>query len=472
MRKRYLVGGLALAAGWVALSRSDVLTSRAGRTAHLARIGGRLGRRQAVHSAKRVFASAERREALDREHELRTAEDVAGALGNMKGALMKVGQLASFLDAGLPEPMREALATLQQDAPPMSGELAAEVVERELGAGPDKLFAEWDEVPIAAASIGQVHRAITHDGRAVAVKVQYPGVDAAIKADLDNTALLTQMLGLVFQGLEPGPIIEELRARITEELDYRLEAENQRAFASFYEGHPFIHVPGVVDELSTTRVLTTELAEGARFAEVAKEWSQEERDLAGEAIYRYVFRSIYRMRAFNGDPHPGNYLFKPGGQVTFLDYGLVKHFTRPEIDFFESMIKAIVLDPDPAEYRRLCVEGRLLTPDAPVTDEQVVEYFGHFYDLLTDEVRAVTHEYASETVQVFFKPTPVSKWANVPPSFVIIQRINLGLYAILAELGSQRNWLHVARELWPSVEGPPSTELGRMEAAWLAAKGS
>lgn len=463
-----VLAAAAAAGGWAVLRSSP----RASRTAALARVGGRVGRRQAVHRARRVFASAERRDALDRENELRTAEDVAGALGDMKGALMKIGQLASFLDAGLPEPMREALATLQQDAPPMSAELAAEVIERELGQAPDKVFAEWDEAPIAAASIGQVHRALTRDGRAVAVKVQYPGVDTAIKADLDNTALLTQMLGLVFQGLEPGPIIEELRARITEELDYRLEAKNQRLFADFYRGHPFIRVPDVVDELSAARVLTTELATGARFSEVAKEWSQEERDMAGEAVYRYVFRSIYRMLAFNGDPHPGNYLFNPGGQVTFLDYGLVKHFTPTEIDLFESMIHAIVLKPDPAEYRRLCVNGKLLAPDAPVTDEQVVEYFGHFYDLLTDEVRPVTHEYASETVQQFFVPTPVSKWANLPPSFVIIQRINLGLYAILAELGSRRNWLHVARELWPSVEGPPSTELGKMEAAWLAAKRS
>ena len=472
MKKRYVLGALAVGGGWLALRRADAFEGRIGRTAMLARVGGRVGRRQAVHRARRVFASAERREALDREHELRTAEDVAGALGNMKGALMKIGQLASFLDAGLPEPMREALATLQQDAPPMSGELAAQVVEQELGQSPDKLFAEWDEVPIAAASIGQVHRALTHDGQAVAVKVQYPGVDAAIKADLDNTAMLTQMLGLVFSGLEPGPLIAELRARISEELDYRLEAKHQKAFAEFYDGHPFIHVPGVVDDLSSARVLTTELAEGARFATVAAEWPQEERDLAGEAVYRFVFRSLYRMLAFNGDPHPGNYLFRPGGRVTFLDFGLVKHFEQSEVDVLAHLIDTMVLEPDPAEFRRACVAAKLLTPDAPVTDQQVNEYFGHFYDLLTDEVRAVTHEYASETVQAFMVPTPVSKWANVPPSFVIIQRINLGLYAILAELGSRRNWLRVAMELWPQVDGPPSTEMGRQEAAWLAAKRS
>jgi len=473
VKKRSILGlvGVAVVGGWALLRQTDAFESRAGRTTQLARVGGRIGRRTAMHKARKVFASAERREVLDREHELRTAEDVAGALGNMKGAMMKLGQLASFLDAGLPEPMREALATLQQDAPPMTGELAAEVVEREFGSTVDTLFAEWDPVPIAAASIGQVHRAITRDGRAVAVKVQYPGVDSAIRADLANTALLTQAMGMMFPGFEPGPVIAELKARILEELDYRLEAENQRAFGRFYKGHPFIRVPAVVDELSGGRVLTSELAEGVRFAVVANEWPQEERDLAGEAIYRYVFRSIYRMKAFNGDPHPGNYLFQPGGRVTFLDYGLVKHFDDGTLHTFESMIRHIVLSPDASRFRAVVEDAGLLRRAAPVTDDQVVDYFGHFYDLLTDEPKVVTHEYASETVQQLLGvPGPVTKWANLPPGFVIIQRINLGLYAILAELGSRRNWLRVARELWPATNDGPSTELGREEAAWLAAK--
>jgi predicted unusual protein kinase regulating ubiquinone biosynthesis (AarF/ABC1/UbiB family) len=230
-----------------------------------------------LHRARRVFASAERREALDAAHELRTAEQVADALGDMKGALMKVGQMASYLDTGFPEPLRVALAQLQQDAPPMSADLAAEVVERELGAPPERTFLEWDPVPIAAASIGQVHRAITRDERAVAVKVQYPGVAGAIAADLDNAGLLLGVLRATFPGLEPRPLLAELRARIGEELDYREEASNQRLFASFYDGHPFISVPDVVGELSTARALTTELADGAPFDEM-EQWPREERE--------------------------------------------------------------------------------------------------------------------------------------------------------------------------------------------------
>ncbi len=193
---------------------------------------------------------------------MRTAEQVADALGHMKGALMKLGQMASYLDQGLPEPVREQLARLQADAPSMTPELAAQVVREELGAPPERIFATWDPVPIAAASIGQVHRAITNDGLAVAVKVQYPGVDEAIDADLDNAGLLVQIIAMVFPGVEPEPIVDELRVRVREELDYVQEADNQQLFARYYDGHPFIHVPSVVEHLSSKRVLTTELATG------------------------------------------------------------------------------------------------------------------------------------------------------------------------------------------------------------------
>jgi predicted unusual protein kinase regulating ubiquinone biosynthesis (AarF/ABC1/UbiB family) len=162
------------------------------------------------------------------------------------------------------------------------------------------------------------------------VKVQYPGVDAAIRSDLVNTDLLFRAMGVMFPGLDPKPLIAELRARIVEELDYNIEAGNQRLFADYYARHPFIRVPAVLDELSSARVLTTELATGARFAEL-ETWPQNQRDAAAECIFRFVFRSIYRIHAFNGDPHPGNYLFHGDGRVTFLDFGLVKRFTSDEV---------------------------------------------------------------------------------------------------------------------------------------------
>jgi predicted unusual protein kinase regulating ubiquinone biosynthesis (AarF/ABC1/UbiB family) len=445
-------------------------TGRASRNAAVARFGARTGGAYAAHRARTAFASAGRRQQLQEDFQLRTAEQVAAELGNLKGAMMKLGQMASYLDQGLPSPVRAALADLRQDAPPMSPELAAQVLEEELGAGPDHLFAEWDPAPLASASIGQVHRAVTKDDRAVAVKIQYPGVDEAIRTDLDNADALFGAMGFVFSGLDPDALVAELKDRLVEELDYQLEADNQRLFAEYYRDHPFIRIPDVVDELSTGRVLTTELSVGARWEELLI-WSQEERDLAAEAIFRFVFRSLYRLHAFNGDPHPGNYLFEPGGRVTFLDFGLVKRFTRDEVDLFHALIDAFVLRRDVHDFRMVLEGVGLLRPGAPFADEEVGDWMGHFYEfVLEDAETTITPEYSSQTVRQMFdvggEHGELIKAANVPPSFVIIQRINLGLYAVLGELHATANWRRVANELWPFVDGPPSTRLGEEEAAW------
>jgi predicted unusual protein kinase regulating ubiquinone biosynthesis (AarF/ABC1/UbiB family) len=482
-----VVGGLAAgtaAVAWLARQRQPTSTngddrpvdvpSRAQRTAKIAGLSSRAGADFALHRAKRKFASVDKQAQLDAQFELRTAEHVAEALGNMKGALMKLGQMASYLDTGLPEPVREALSGLQQDAPPMSAGLAAEAIERELGAPPDEVFLEWDPTPMASASIGQVHRAITRDEQAVAVKIQYPGIADAVRSDLSNAGLLFGSISMMFPGLEPGPLIQEIRERVSEELDYELEARNQQLFADYYRDHPFIHVPDVVGHLSTSRVLTTELAEGVRFDEMTT-WSQDERNLAAEAIYRFVFRSLYDLHAFNGDPHPGNYLFRPGGQVTFLDFGLVKHFTPPEIDLLGRMTKAMAVERNLPAYRTMIAEAGLLAADAPFTDEHVEEYFGHFYSfILESEVVTITPEWSSETLSRFFDPAgphgEIAKQANIPPGFVIIQRINLGLMAILGDLQATANFRSIAEELWPWYDRTDSstTDLGEKEAAWLA----
>ncbi|MCC6435308.1 MAG: AarF/ABC1/UbiB kinase family protein [Acidimicrobiales bacterium] len=444
-------------------------TSRAARNASVAALSARVGGVTAVTRARQVFASAERRVELNEELQLRTAADVARTLGEMKGALMKIGQMASYLDHGLPEPLRLALSQLQADAPPMSAGLAASVIEAELGDTPEALFAEWDPQPIAAASIGQVHRAITREGVAVAVKVQYPGVAEAIAADLGNADLLFGALGLAFPGLEVAPITEELRARITEELDYHHEAANQRTFVEFFRDHPFIRVPAVVDAYCSGRVLTTELATGATFDEVLT-WDQETRDRIGETLFRFVFGSLYRLHAFNGDPHPGNYLFGRDGSITFLDFGLVRHFEQHEVDTFRRMVTEMVVNQDPVAFRRAVEDAGLLARDAPVSTEQVAEYFSHFYTFVSQRGPfAWNPDYASATVrQTFDASSPVTRHTTVPASFVLIQRINLGLYALLGQLASVADWRAVAENVWPWVDAPPTTELGRLEAAWRA----
>ena len=443
-------------------------TGRLARSVASARIAGTIGAGRLSGRVRTRLAPAERRQEVAAAAELRTAEQVAESLGDMKGALIKLGQIASFLDESLSEPWRVALASLQSDAAPMSPELAAGVVEAELGAPPTDVFRRWEPVPLAAASIGQVHRAETADGRRVAVKVQYPGVAEAIEADLANTEMLTRILPMLFPSLDAKVLAAELRDRLVEELDYRHEADNQRRFGAVYRDHPFIFIPGVIDALSTGRVLTTQLATGAHFTEV-ETWSAAERDLTGETLFRFVFRGINRLGMFNGDPHPGNYLFSPGGRVTFLDFGLVKSFAPDETAVFHDMIDTLVLHRDGAGYRRALESIGLLRPDPSLRTEDVVEYFSHFYDLVMERGRrTVEHEYASETVRrVFNSKSPVAKAVSLPAMFVIVQRINLGLYALLARLGATADWRGIAEELWPMVDGPPTTALGEEEADWL-----
>ena len=442
----------------------------------LAKLGVQVGGNYASTAARKVFANAERRIELDAERELKTAEAITERLGNMKGALMKLGQMASYLDEGLPGPMREALAQLQSNAPPMSAELAAQVIIDELGRHPYELFVEWDPVPLASASIGQVHRAVVIDPetgleRAVAVKVQYPGVGDAIEADLRNADLLGAILKQGFGGLDPDEMVAEVKERITDELDYELEARNQTIFHEHYRDHPFISVPQVLPSLCTKRVLTTELVTGSTWAE-AVTWDQDQRDMIGETLFRFVFRSLYGMHVFNGDPHPGNYVFHGDGKVTFFDFGLVKHFSDDEMHTFVSMVKAAAYDDDVPEFRRVVERAGMLRRGAPVPDDEVGEYFSQFYESVrTDASITWSGEYASRIVRhTFDRSSPISQYATVPKAFVFIQRINLGLYALLGELGARGNYRRMAEELWPFVYGPPSTPMAEAEQPWLRSK--
>ena len=279
------------------------------------------------------------------------------------------------------------------------------------------------------------------------------------------------MLKITAPGQDVDSLLGELRDRVAEELDYRREAENQRRFAEYYDGHPTIHVPKIVPELSTQRVVTSDLATGARFAELAT-WSQHERDLAGETIYRYVFRSLYDMRAFNGDPHPGNYLFHGDGKVTFLDYGLVRDFSRDELKPLMDMARYLCGEDDAEAFRQSLVDAEFLQPDAPVSTDLVVDHLAVFYDTIRKPgLLTITGDYASAVVRRFFDVrSPLAPFIQVPRSYVILQRINLGVFALLGELTATRDWRGIAEEIWPFVQAPPSTPIGEAEAAWYAAK--
>ncbi len=463
------VGGVA---GWTGLrawrrrragSAPGLPSARARRSARLARVSARTTADLAVTRTRQVGKSDEERQALDERFHLRTAEQVMDVMGEMKGALMKIGQLMSFIDSGLPEPYRQALASLQADAPPMAPELAAEVIEAELGAPPDSVFAEFSAEPIAAASIGQVHSARLLDGAEAVVKVQYPGVDEAIRSDLDNADLLYTLMRGLYPNLDPKPVVAELRERIGEELDYRIEAKNQLAFLDLYRGHPFIHVPEVFPDFSTARVLTMERAEGRRWREALDAPADLKQHWA-EVVYRFVFGTINRFHMFNGDPHPGNYLFHDDGTVSFLDFGCVKHFAPEHIEQLRAMIRAEI-DADADAMREHLVGFGFLRPDDPTPSDRLLEWFLQWDRPVIEPEFEYTAEFAEAAARANFDPTSewydVGKRFNLPKDFVFLTRINLGLYSILAGLGAKNRWRDIAAEWWEDAE--PATDLGRLD---------
>jgi len=411
----------------------------------------------------------------------RRVERYAELLGRSKGALMKAGQILSYVPFGaaVPPESREifqaAMARLQADAPPMAPELAAEVVRKELGAPPEELFAEFSQRPLAAASIGQVHAARLADGRAVAVKIQYPGVAEAISDDLRNAELLAvffQLLRSAVPGLtrlNPKEIAQEVSARVTEELDYRLEASHQQFFADAYRGHPFITVPGIIPELSARRVLTQQLAEGLRWQAAVKA-DQDRRDAWGEAIYRFALGSLRRLRAFNADPHPGNYLFRRDGSVVFLDFGCVKRFSSDQVAQMQDVVRAVLRQDADAVWQALTGLGLLAAADG-LTPREVLDWYSRPLEmLLGHQPYRITSATAARIIADEYSPTGPSgrvvRSLSLPGDYVLLSRIDLGLFSVLGELRATGNWRAIQAEL--DEDAPPATPMGELDAAFWA----
>jgi predicted unusual protein kinase regulating ubiquinone biosynthesis (AarF/ABC1/UbiB family) len=397
---------------------------------------------------------------------LATAEDIAQAVGNMRGVAIKLAQMAAYLDPSMPNEYATTLTPFQNQAPSMSWQLARTVLREDLGKRLKQL-ADIDPIPIASASIGQVHRAKLSTGELVAVKIQFPEARELMEADLRNTSTITSMLSLFLPALSNDEIAEELTDRLREELDYLHEAAVQQSFAEFYKDHPYLVVPKPYLDLCSQRVLVTDLVVGRNFYQVLSD-PQKERNKLGELLFRFVFRSLYQLKMFNGDPHPGNYVFLDDTRIALLDFGFSKHFDESEIEIFESMIKAMVINRDPASFSKIAYQAGLLTkPDIDVA--LVADYFSDFYDLvLEDHDFEVTEAYATQILRrTFDRSHPIAGYLRVPRSFVVIQRINLGLYALLAHLRAANNWRKIAEEIWPFVEAAPSTEIGRAERRWL-----
>ena len=272
---------------------------------------------------------------------MQVAEEATELMGNMKGAFMKLGQIMSFATEVVPENARQALSRLQMDAPPMRFEVARKVIEDDFGRDLRELFRSFDEEPIAAASIGQVHRARLHGGEEVAVKVQYPGVAQAIETDL-KAAGPRCMLSAVNRNIDAQGIVEEVKERLFEEFDYQKELSSQPLFGKLWQGHPLIRIPRVYPEMSAARVITQEYCHGLRFDEYAEQASADQKRLCVHALTDFVFDSMYRLCVFNGDPHPGNYLMQADGGIVFLDFGCVKYFDPAFIRDLQALNRSLI----------------------------------------------------------------------------------------------------------------------------------
>ncbi|RLE25967.1 MAG: hypothetical protein DRJ50_01880 [Actinobacteria bacterium] len=465
---------LALAAGLAAAAqraKASPLTSRFTRSAKVWKLSARNSARFAVSRVRGIGSAQERRAQLDEQFAIRTAEDVAKELGEMKGVLMKAGQLISFIFEALPDEAQDALATLQADATPMAPTLAANVVEEDFGKPPERVFLDWEDMPVAAASIGQVHKAITHDGRDVAVKVQYPGVHEAIESDLDAAEVMYAMFSsMMLKGLDAKGLVDELRERMREELDYSIEAGNLAEFEARFQGHPWVRIPKLVPELCSGRVLTTEWVDGMSFDQFRKEESEETKQRAAEVVWRFAQNAINRYGIFNGDPHPGNYKFHHDGSVTFLDFGLVKRWSPGEWDSLRPTMDAIIIDRDPDKLVAEMVSSNFLPAGHGLDPALVYEYVSSPYvPYLTDEF-TFTRDWMRDTLGVIFDVqgphAEVIEQLNMPPSFVILDRVVWGVNAILGKLGAEGPWRGMLLEY--IADGEPATDLGAAEAAWTA----
>lgn len=447
-------------------------TSRLGR---LARLGALAPRAIPVATeALRKAVGGKRDEDAERaaqarlaENAKKTADAMLKTLGEMKGLPLKFGQMASYIDGlappGYEDKFKEVLEKLQAKAPPLSREAARTVVTAELGP-PEEVFAEWEEDPFAAASIGQVHRAVTHGGDRVAVKVQYPGIDKAIKNDLKSISLLETMIAPVGRKYHTKEAIDEITSVFLAELDYRLEADHAERFRRIHDGDDAIVIPRVFHSLSTRRVLTTELLGGEGYASFVARADQAERNAASATIWRFMFRALFKHGVLYADPHPGNYRFLGGERVAFLDYGCVKILTPGLVQGVKRYITA-AMDEDWDEFERACVDVLGYDP----TDTEVFAMYIEYTKLLLRPLTADEDDYehtrdaAREAVAFLVRgakkvmkkegdalPT-LPKPIHPPQEGVFMNRLQWGLASVMAGLGGRGNWRRMTE---PWIRGP------------------
>ena len=462
-------------------------TGRIGRTA---RVGGLVtgqGLRWAGMRTANRLRSPERAEAAQQERTAALVNELVEQLGRMRGAAMKVGQMISMVEFdGLPEDQRQALqtklASLRDDVPPVPFAKLERMMRQEFGGPLSHVFSEFEEQAFAAASIGQVHRAVTVAGEEVAVKVQYPGVAEAVETDMRNALMLLPLVKRLAPGLDAKALFSELRERISEELDYELEAQHQRRIERLRRGHPFIFVPRVDTALSTRRVLTTEYVAGERF-DAVRESAEPERDRYGEIVYRFYFGLAYRDRIALGDPHPGNYLLRPDGRVAFLDYGLLRDIDPGRVDAERTIARAVLDRNAPALKSALVAGGYLPADRADAVDAELAlrmmrratrwyavpghRRFGddeHRRRRRRDGTEGHRHGDGADE----HGPANVRDQINqftLPAETVLIRRMHGIVGVVLWQLRAGADWGAIAAEYLQGA--PPATALGEAEAEFF-----
>jgi predicted unusual protein kinase regulating ubiquinone biosynthesis (AarF/ABC1/UbiB family) len=348
------------------------------------------------------------------------------------------------------------------------------VIEADLGEKLKDVFSEFDETAIAAASIGQVYRArLKTDGRDVAVKVQYPGISAAVRADMQNLGIIMRLIKRMAPGLDVGELADEIRERVGEELDYELEAANQRRLARIFRGHPFIVIPEVVTEYCRERVIVSEFVEGEGFEHINEHATKAERDRLGEIVFRFYFGCMYRHHQFSGDPHPGNFLVMPDDRVCFLDFGLFK-VIEPRIADVELALQRLVVEEDAAGLLTLMEKEGFLNDATRMDPDRLLEFARSSTWWYTDDAElTLTPEIASDVIMGVATPMGEHfarmRHENFPREYLFGRRLEHMTLAVLGQLGATANWHRIARE-W-SFGDDAVTELGRAEAEFYARRG-
>lgn len=449
------------------VSSKKIKTSRVRRVASMTGAAGGVAVRMAASKAMASGGSSEARAAAASRQQLLAAKQLVNVLGGMRGAAMKVGQSLSTIDMGLvPEEIRPEfqaiLAELQHTAKPAPFKSIRKIVETDLDGPIEEFFATFNTEPLAAASIGQVHRATLHDGTEVAVKVQYPGIAEAIESDMKNLGLGLKLLKTIVPGIDTGAIADEIRERIFDELDYELEAQNHRAMARMYRGHPFVVVPDVITKLCGRRVLVTEFVDGRRFEDI-RDLPAADRNRIAEILVRFYLNGPLRHRLLNGDPHPGNTLFLDDGRVAFLDFGFFKRLSDDEVaQLVDSTVATHAGDPD-ALLEVVARAGALPQNPAlaPVLFDSYNAVFGW---LMVDQPLTIETAKTAEMMGVYteLRNTDGFEELTLPAEHFVLLRAVMLLIGVLGQLEATNIWVDIAGE-WLFGHAP-STELGRLEA--------